>query len=349
MTIWNCEFCNAYVTDFEVHYCRNFGNQHRQSSETPPRSSSDNLVADIDSRSALPMSYDAGWPAMGQINSSTQQSVLPNIHQRTSWEVTATAEIPSPYGNANHSQYNSDISDFMFPNMAHGQENPSKSTPFTVADQHNLMPVSEPCSLPGFQQTFGRRNKLMNQIAQRQNASSQLQCSGIYRTKEMSPHFISDFNVNFSTSANLISQDQETCLGKPILADQNTQYNSMDPILPIDSIGPFLSNKCPDEFLSIDHLETEGSHTRTHTAETPYACTVCNKLFNDVSNLTRHTRTHTGKKSYACNKCSKRYYQNSNLKRHMLKHAGEDGSKCDSCDAEFASEESLEAHRCGKN
>ncbi|GIY64569.1 hypothetical protein CDAR_369651 [Caerostris darwini] len=374
MAIWNCEFCNAYVTDFEVHYCRNFRNQNRQSSATLPRSSSDNLVEDIDSRSTLPMNYDAGWPAMGQINSSTQQSVLPNIHQRTSCEMTANAEIPSPYGNANHSQYNPDISDFMFPNMAHGQENPSKSTPFTVADQQNLLLVSEPCSLPGFQQTFGRRNELMKQIAQRQNASSQLQCSGIYNTKEISSHFISDFNENFNTSANLILQDNETSSGKPILADQNTQYNSMDPILPIDAIGPFHSNKCPDEFLPKDHLETRESsrsvagphacnycdktfsssshltrHTRTHTGETPYACTVCNKLFNDVSNLVKHTRTHTGKKSYACNKCTKRYYQNSSLKRHMLKHAGEDGSKCDSCGAEFASEESLGAHQCGKN
>ncbi|GIY67475.1 hypothetical protein CDAR_618781 [Caerostris darwini] len=144
MAIWNCEFCNAYVTDFEVHYCRNFGNQHHQSSATLPRSSSDNLVQDVDSRSALPMNYDAGWPAMGQINSSPQQSVLPNIHQRTSCEETATAEIPSPYGNANQNQYDPETSDFLFPNMAHDQGNPFKSTPLTVADQHNPMHVAEP-------------------------------------------------------------------------------------------------------------------------------------------------------------------------------------------------------------
>ncbi|GIY76648.1 hypothetical protein CDAR_467961 [Caerostris darwini] len=104
MAIWNCEFCNAYVTDFEVHYCKNFGNQQRQSSATLPRSSSANLVQDIDSRLSLLMNYDAGWSAMGQINSSPQQSFLPNIHQRTSCEETATAEIPSPYGNANRNQ-----------------------------------------------------------------------------------------------------------------------------------------------------------------------------------------------------------------------------------------------------
>ncbi|GIY01608.1 hypothetical protein CEXT_799791 [Caerostris extrusa] len=139
-------------------------------------------------------------------------------------------------------------------------------------------------------------------------------------------------------------------LGKPILADQNAQYNSMDPIVPTDAIGPFHSNKFPDEFLPKDHLETQ-DHSRsvarphacnycgktfscssllsrrTHTGETPYACTLCNKRFAASTNLTRHTSTHTGEKSYACTKCSKRYSQNSDLKRHMLKHAGEDGSK----------------------
>ncbi|GIY86290.1 hypothetical protein CDAR_455251 [Caerostris darwini] len=143
MEIWNCEFCNVYVTNFEVHYCRNFGNQHYQNSALLPQSSFANWVQDIDSRSAQPMNYDAGWPAMGQINSSAQQSVLPNIHQRISCEETATVEITSPYGNANQNRYNPETSDFLFPNMAHGQENSSKSTTLTVADPHNPMHIAE--------------------------------------------------------------------------------------------------------------------------------------------------------------------------------------------------------------
>ncbi|GIY86291.1 hypothetical protein CDAR_455261 [Caerostris darwini] len=89
MEVLNCEFCKAYVTNFEVHYCSNFGNQHRHSSASLPGSSSSNLVQDnIDSRPALPTNYDA---AMGQMNSSMQQSVLPNILRRTDYEATATA------------------------------------------------------------------------------------------------------------------------------------------------------------------------------------------------------------------------------------------------------------------
>ncbi|GIZ04308.1 hypothetical protein CEXT_319961 [Caerostris extrusa] len=113
--------------------------QPHQNSATLPQSSSANWVQGIDSRSAQPMNYDAGRPAMGQINSSAQQSVLPNIHQRICCEETATAEIPSPYGNANQNPYNPETSDFLFPNMAHGQENSSKSTPL-------LLPISTiPC------------------------------------------------------------------------------------------------------------------------------------------------------------------------------------------------------------
>ncbi|GIY26569.1 hypothetical protein CEXT_185091 [Caerostris extrusa] len=47
----------------------------------------------------------------------------------------------------------------------------------SLSDQHYPMPVTEPCSLPGFQQTSGRRSSLMNQIAQYPNASSEMDCS----------------------------------------------------------------------------------------------------------------------------------------------------------------------------
>ncbi|GIY67224.1 hypothetical protein CEXT_49581 [Caerostris extrusa] len=47
-----CEFCNAYIANFEVHSCRKFGNQQHQSSATLPRSSSDIKAQDIDSVSS---------------------------------------------------------------------------------------------------------------------------------------------------------------------------------------------------------------------------------------------------------------------------------------------------------
>ncbi|GIY48279.1 hypothetical protein CDAR_92661 [Caerostris darwini] len=97
MDVWKCEFCNAYVANFELHYCMNFGNQHRQSSATLPHSSSGNRVQDIDVRTQ-PMHYEERRSSMNQTYSSWQQSILPNMHQRTDCEAAPATEIPSPYG-----------------------------------------------------------------------------------------------------------------------------------------------------------------------------------------------------------------------------------------------------------
>ncbi|GIY05197.1 hypothetical protein CEXT_672271 [Caerostris extrusa] len=296
MAIWNCELCNAYVTDFEVHYCRSFGDQHRQSSATLPRSSSANLVQDIDSRLALPMNYDEGRSVMGQINSSAQQSVLSNIHLRTTCEETATAEIPSQFGNANQNQYNPEISDSLFPNMAHGEETPSKTTPLTEADQLNPMHVAEPCILPGFQEAFGQRNTLINQLAKLPSASSHLECSGIFYTDETSTQFISDFNESVNASTDLISQHYERSSEMPILVDQNQQYNPMDSVPTTDASVPIHFNSCPKEFLPEDNGEP---CELSRSVVTPHACSYCDSTYSTSSNLTVPIRSHTGDKPYA--------------------------------------------------
>ncbi|GIX83529.1 hypothetical protein CDAR_217311 [Caerostris darwini] len=296
MEIWNCEFCNTSVTNFEVHYCRNFGNQHRQSFATLPRSSSANWVQDTESRTALPMNYEARWPDMSQFNSSIQQSVLPNMHLRTDWEAAATAEISSSYGIAKYNQYNLEISDFLLPNMPHGPENQYNSTTLPNADQLNPMPVAEPCSLPGFQQAFGQRNTLMNQIHQHPNAC-QMDSSGTSRTDVMSSSFTFAFNEIDNISNNQISQHYETSSGIPILAVQNAQFNPMDPVPPTDAISPIHSKECPKEFLPKDYLEPQD---RSHSVARPYASSYCDKTFPCSAHLTRHIRTHTGDKPYAC-------------------------------------------------
>ncbi|GIX75255.1 hypothetical protein CEXT_400831 [Caerostris extrusa] len=268
MGIRNCEFCKAYVADFEVHYCRSFGNQHRQSSATLPRSSSGDGAQDIDLRAQ--QTRDEEWsPTMNQTHSSWQYGILPNMHQRTGREETAAAEVPSPYGIKKQNKYNPATSDFLLPDWPHDQENQSRSTHFLQPSEtdnviiikiHSVvnpgiqnsppnvsLPVAEACVLPGFQQTFGHKNPLMNQMAHHPNASSQIECPGIFHTDETSPDFISDFNENENASTNPISQYYEASLSIPILAVQNAQYNPMDPIPQTNSIGLIHSNKCPNE------------------------------------------------------------------------------------------------------
>ncbi|GIX75258.1 hypothetical protein CEXT_400841 [Caerostris extrusa] len=226
MVIRNCEFCNVHVADFEVHTCRISGNQHRQSSATLPRSSS------------------------VQTHASGQHSSFPNIRKKTDCEETEPAEVSSQYGVANQKPHNPEISDFRFPGKPRGEENQTKSTyllqPFednsAIIDQNPQfcaawnpnpdvnapLPVAEPCILPGFQQTFGRRNIAMNRFTQYPNVSSQMQCSGTHHMDEMSSHFVFDCNESDDASINQSSQYYDTSLGIPILAVQN---RNMTPFL----------------------------------------------------------------------------------------------------------------------
>ncbi|GIY67222.1 hypothetical protein CEXT_49571 [Caerostris extrusa] len=263
----NCEFCKAYVTNFEVHYCRSFGNQQRQSSATLPRSSSGDGAQDID-LTAQQTRYEEWNPTMNQTHSSRQYGILPNMHQRTDREETAAAEVPSPCRIEKQKPYNPATSDFQFTDWTHDQGNQSKSTHLqqqtetdsVIMNQNpqfceswnpkfpaNVsLPVAEACFLNGFQQTFGHKNPLMNQMTHHPNASSQIECPRIFHTGETSPDFMSDFNENENTSTNPISQYYEASLSIPILAVQNAQYNPMHPIPETNSIGPIDSNKCPN-------------------------------------------------------------------------------------------------------
>ncbi|GIY31444.1 hypothetical protein CDAR_547621 [Caerostris darwini] len=117
MEIPKCEFCNAYVASFEVHNCVRFGNQHRQTSTTLPQCSSGNAAGDNELKTIEEMDYEAVWPYLYQSNSSTQQNILPYIHQRTDCEQTAAAVMPSQQGVANPNPYNPETSDFLFPHI----------------------------------------------------------------------------------------------------------------------------------------------------------------------------------------------------------------------------------------
>ncbi|GIY59619.1 hypothetical protein CEXT_153001 [Caerostris extrusa] len=168
MEIRNCEFCNAYVANFEVHTCRIFGHQHRQCVTTLPRSSSGNISQDIDLKTEQ-IHYEGRIPSMNQESSSWHHSTLSNIHQRTDCEATAAAEESSQYGlriRIHPTEANSAIIN----------PNPQFCEPWNPnPDVNAALPVAEPCFLPGFQQTFGQRNALMNQMHQHPNASCQME------------------------------------------------------------------------------------------------------------------------------------------------------------------------------
>lgn len=54
--------------------------------------------------------------------------------------------------------------------------------------------------------------------------------------------------------------------------------------------------------------------------ESPHKCPVCNRSFNQRSNLKTHLLTHTDHKPYECNTCGKVFRRNCDLRRHALTH-----------------------------
>lgn len=55
--------------------------------------------------------------------------------------------------------------------------------------------------------------------------------------------------------------------------------------------------------------------------ESPHKCPVCNRSFNQRSNLKTHLLTHTDHKPYECNACGKVFRRNCDLRRHALTHS----------------------------
>ncbi|GIY45574.1 hypothetical protein CDAR_503731 [Caerostris darwini] len=295
---------------------------------------SDIRPQDIDSVSAQQTDSEAQWPFHNQSNSSTQQSFLPDVHQRIECGETAAAETFSQHAVTNQNLYHPETSDFLFPDWPHDQERQSESVHLQHPSEENYlivnqnpqccessnpehsadapMHVDEPYYLPGFQQTFGQINTLTNQMAHPPNASCQMRCFSISRTEEMGPHFISDFNENLDAPANRISPQYETSSGIPILTVPKAHYNPMDPVPPTDAIVPVHSDKCPEEFLPRDHFEP---HDRSRSRARPYACKYCGKTFPSSWHLTRHMRTHTGEKPYKCTVCNQCFAHSSNLSK----------------------------------
>uniref|UniRef100_A0A8C3JYX0 PR domain zinc finger protein 15 n=1 Tax=Calidris pygmaea TaxID=425635 RepID=A0A8C3JYX0_9CHAR len=88
-----------------------------------------------------------------------------------------------------------------------------------------------------------------------------------------------------------------------------------------------------------------GEHKRV------YQCSICSKIFQNSSNLSRHIRSH-GDKLFKCEECAKLFSRKESLKQHVsYKHSrnevdSEYRYKCTTCEKAFRIESALEFHNC---
>ncbi|KAM6911820.1 PR domain zinc finger protein 15 [Lycodopsis pacificus] len=82
-----------------------------------------------------------------------------------------------------------------------------------------------------------------------------------------------------------------------------------------------------------------------------YRCSLCNKVFQNSSNLNRHIRSH-GDKLFKCDECDKLFSRKESLKQHIsYKHSknmiDQDYKyKCNTCQKSFRLENALKFHNC---
>ncbi|XP_064208653.1 PR domain zinc finger protein 15 isoform X1 [Anguilla rostrata] len=89
----------------------------------------------------------------------------------------------------------------------------------------------------------------------------------------------------------------------------------------------------------------QGEHKRV------YQCSLCNKVFQNSSNLNRHVRSH-GDKLFKCDECDKMFSRKESLKQHIsYKHSKNEPDleyryKCLTCEKSFRVENALKFHNC---
>jgi len=86
-------------------------------------------------------------------------------------------------------------------------------------------------------------------------------------------------------------------------------------------------------------------HTRTHSGEKPFSCSLCKYSCGNSGSLNVHIRLHTGETPFPCHLCDFKAKETNHLAEHMKIHSGIKPFKCLSCDYVTTLSANLKRHQ----
>ena len=123
--------------------------------------------------------------------------------------------------------------------------------------------------------------------------------------------------------------------------DEALPKNSLK--IQLDGGKPFACSICQELFAQKSDLK---EHVRGHNCLKQFACSLCFKMFSHQNDLDIHLKIHAGEKPFVCPMCNKMFLKNCFLNRHMKTRANDELLAIASFNQEFNLENNLDENIC---